>query len=293
MAEKKTSSAGNAIEAIDVMYFPPARSTSSSAVSETRCHEPVSSAVALKKECGLDRVFVTDCKRWSCDQRIYCGDVHLDDVLRYTLPYPEHFVGIAGYNPFDIGSSTHQAELAIKHHGFRGLYVHPGSFGISLNDRRMYPLYVKTLEWGVPVILDLRLIANETHRVRASEMEQVAADFPELNLVVAQWTWTLEEILQLVDSVFNLHFCFDTAALRSPEARTFVNSVAGGTRCMWGSNGLPWQEALAEVARLQIANPIRLLRENAVQLFGLDRRPTRKATPFVESEESPVRLTAE
>jgi predicted TIM-barrel fold metal-dependent hydrolase len=279
--------------AIDLMYFPPARRTSRQSRGESRCHEPIDPLVDLKKEGGLGYVFVTQCKRWSCDRRIYCEDAHLDDILRYTSPYPEHFIGIGGYNPLEISGSTHEAEIGIQQHGFRGIYVHPGSYGVALNDRRMYPLYAKALEWRVPVILDLRLLANEMHPVRASEMVQVAGDLAELNFVVAQSPWPGDEMLHLVENLPNIYFCFDTAALLKPVVRNFVNSPSGQSRCTWGSNGLPWQEALAEVARIEISNTPRLLRDNAIDLFGLNRLRKREATPFVESEPTPARIVAE
>ena len=278
---------------IDLMYFPPAHRASGPSGGENRCHESIEMAVGVKKECALEYVFVTQCKRWSCDRRIYCEDVHLDDILRYTSPYPEHFIGIGGYNPLEIASSTHEAEIGIKQHGFRGVYVHPGSFGVALCDRRMYPLYAKAQEWQVPAIVDLRLLAPETHPVRASELVQVAGDFAELNFVIAQSQWPGEEMIHLVENLPNVYFCFDTAGLLTPAVRAFVNSHAGQSRCMWGSNGLPWKEALAELARLEIANPAALLRENAVRTFGLDNLQKREAMPFVESEPTPARIVAE
>jgi predicted TIM-barrel fold metal-dependent hydrolase len=292
MAESAQSAGDSLRGAIDLMYFPPA-GNSSSMVVEDRCHEPVQPVVALKKECGLDYVFVTECKRWACDRRVFCEDGSIDDILRYTAPYPEHFIGIGSYNPFEIARSTQENEIGIRTHGFRGIYVHTESFGISPNDRRMYPLYVKALEWQVPVILDLRLTAGNTRPVRVTEMEQIASDFSDLSFVAAQSQWVREEMARLADNFANVHFCFDVPALHIQSIRSFVNSSAGQSRCMWGSNGLPWKEALADVARLTFANSTQLFRENALQLFGLDRLTLRPAMAFIESEDAPTRITAE
>jgi len=294
MAERNLHPATDlSIGAIDLMYFPPARRSGATERSEPGCHEPVEPVVTLKKENGLGYVFITQCKRWSCDRRVYCDDAHLDDILRYTVPYPEHFIGISGYNPLEIAHSTHEAEMGIRSHGFRGVYVHPGSFGLTLSDRRMYPLYVKAIEWQVPVILDVRLLSAADHLVRLNEMEQVASDFSDLSFVIAQPQWSSEEMLRLVDDLANVNFCFDTPALLAPAVRGVVNSPAGRTRCMWGSNGLPWKEVLTEVVRLDSPHTRALLRDNAVQLFGLDHLPARKPMPFVESEEPPARIVAE
>jgi len=293
MAESARPAEESIRGAIDLMYFPPACNSSTVAV-EDRCHEPVETVVALKKECDLDYVFVTQCKRWSCDRRAFCGDAPLEDILRYTQPYPEHFIGIGNYNPFEIARNTQENEIGIKNHGFRGIYVHPGSFGISPNDRRMYPLYVKALEWQVPVILDLRLTAGNTRPVRVTEMEQIASDFSDLSFVAAESQWVGEEMVRLADNFANVHFCFDGPALHIQSIRSFVNSSAGQSRSMWGSNGLPWKEALADVGRLTFANSNQLFRENALRLFGLNRLPLRPAMAFIESENAHMRIiTAE
>jgi predicted TIM-barrel fold metal-dependent hydrolase len=295
MTDRLNSSLRNSTSgAIDVMYFPPARRDATLPDnSQFRCQEPIEPAIVLKRECGLDYVFVTQCKRWLCDRHMFCGDAHLDDVLRYTSPYPEHFIGIGSYNPLDFVDSTHQAEIGIQMHGFRGIYVHPGSFGVSLNDRRMYPLYVKSQDWQVPVILDVRVIGDENYLPRGAEMQQVATDFPDVNFVIAQPLWSIEEMMRIADNFANVYFCFDTPALLTPAPRSFVASALAHGRCMWGSNGLPWNESLSELKRLAMTNATGLLRDNAVRLFALEHLPTRQATPFLESEEAPPRIVAE
>ncbi len=279
--------------AIDLMYFPPARRTSAEVPSDTRCQEPIDPVVQLKQESHLGYVFITQCKRWTCDRRIYCEDTHLDDVLRYTLPYPQHFIGIAAYNPLDISASIQQAETGIRHHGFRGVYVHPGSFGVSLSDRRMYPVYVKSLDWRVPLMVDLRSLPGNSQAVRPSAIEQVAGDFPELTFVIAAVAWTEPEMLRLIDNLPNLYFCFDTAALSSPEVVRFLDSPAAHSRCTWGSNGVPWKESLASIDQLGLACKSELLHGNATQIFRLDHLKARKPRPFVQSEEPPIRIIAE
>ena len=294
MPGKNTQPAKDSVAAaIDILYFPPARRSGAAPQADPPCHEPIEPAITLKEESGLHYVFVTQCKRWSCDRRIYCEDTHLDDILRYTHPYPEHFIGIGAYNPLDIGDSVHDIESGVKHHGFRGIYVHPGSFGIPLSDRRMYPLYVKAMEWRVPVILDIRPLAGDAHKPRVAEAAQVAGDFPELPLVLAQAPWTVGEILPLLEDCANVYLCFDSEALTSANGREIANSSQGQSRCMWGSNGLPWKEALASVLQAHPFHAAAIMRDNAAHLFRLDHLRKRKPRNFVESEEALPRIVAE
>ena len=56
-----------------------------------------------------------------------------------------------------------------------------------------------------------------------------------------------------------------------PEVIQFVNSRMGMDRALWGTNGLPWKESLAQVDALGLRPEAKrkLLRENAEQLFKL------------------------
>ena len=74
---------------------------------------------------GIGRVLVSQCKRWSCERQWMCVDTRLDDVVRYTAASPR-FIGLAGYNPFDIAESLREIELAVTTHAFRGVYMHAG-----------------------------------------------------------------------------------------------------------------------------------------------------------------------
>jgi predicted TIM-barrel fold metal-dependent hydrolase len=274
--------------AIDVMYFP----TEAKDLDE-RCQKSLATALSDLHDAGVDKVFITQCKRWNCDRHWLCEDAHLEEVLRYTLPYPQQFIGIGAYNPMDIAPSIHDAEVGIHQHGFRGVYVHPGSFGVSLSDRRMYPLFVKALDWRVPVILDLRRLNDNAPEIKASELRQVAGDFPDIAFVSAQGQWSSHQFRQLAEDNFNLSFCFDVAALLKPGIAEFATSALGQDRCIWGSNGFPWKQSIAEVNRLTGAVGHKLLRDNAVRIFGLDRMPKRAPRQLKPVQTVTLRVVAE
>ncbi len=274
--------------AIDLLYFPVTPDA-----ANVRCHEPIEPVGAVARENNIAAVFVTPCRQFSCDRRWMCPETQLDDVLRYTAPHPETFVGLGSYNPLDIGPSLQQAEIGITQHGFRGIYVHPGSFGLAPNDRRMYPLYGRALGWGVPVILDLRRITQDSPTVLVAEIEQIARDFSGLTFVLAQPAWSNNEMLHLVEDFDNLNFCFDTTALQTPAGREFILSPVGKYRWTWGSNGHSWKESLAAIARIGVGNPGKMLRENAIRIFALDRMPKQGASPYIADKPAELPILAE
>ena len=77
-------------------------------------------------------------------------------------------------------------ELALKEWGVKGLKLHP-TVGFYPHDRACYPLYEKCLEYGVPVISHSGPMRSPLYSKYAMpiEFDQVAADFPDLILILA------------------------------------------------------------------------------------------------------------
>jgi predicted TIM-barrel fold metal-dependent hydrolase len=217
---------------------------------------------------------------WSYWRKWMYMDTRLEDVLQYTEKYPDRFAGLAGYNPFRIKESLAEIETAVTRHGFKGVYVHIYGFDISLDDRKMYPLYAKCEELGVPVSLQVGhvLEAMPSEGGRPMCLDRVACDFPRLKLVGAHtgWPW-VDELLSVCYKWENVWFGVDAWLPKylSPQIIQFVNSRLGRDRCLWGTNGLPWKESLRQIDELGLKEEVKrkLLRDNAVELFQLAPKP--------------------
>jgi len=264
MPQKHHEFPKSACGAIDVLYSP-------AMGGSEPCRESVEHVVQRMQDSGVEHVFITGCQEWACDRRIYCDDTFLDDVLRYTVSHPSQFIGLGTYNPLQIGPSVHEAETGVRQYGFRGIYVHPAGVGLALNDRRMYPLFVKALDWHVPVVIDMRQYPGEVLAISVEDMEQVASDFPEVPFVVSQCDWSREQLEHLIDVCPNVFFCFDSEKLTRDEIRQFAASL-GRLHVMWGSNGQSWKQSLAEVTRLGLPDLPSILYANAMRIFRLDQR---------------------
>jgi predicted TIM-barrel fold metal-dependent hydrolase len=225
---------------------------------------------------GVEKVFITQTKMWSYRNNWLYMDTRLDEVTAYTERYPNRFVGLAGYNPFRIKESLGEIERAVKEHGFRGVYVHIYGFDIPIHDAKMYPLYSKCVELDVPVSLQVGHVLEgmPSEHARPIYLDRVACDFPDLKLVGAHtgWPW-VEELISVCYKWDNVYLGVDAWMPKylKPEIVQFVNSRMGEDRALWGTNGLPWQENLAQVDELGLRPEAKrkLLRENAVHLFKL------------------------
>jgi predicted TIM-barrel fold metal-dependent hydrolase len=228
-------------------------------------------------EAGVERVFIAQCKMWSYWRKWMYMDTQLEDVLQYTEKYPDRFAGLAGYNPFRIKDSLAEIETAVVKHGFKGVYVHIYGFDIPLDDRKMYPLYAQCEGLGVPVSLQVGhvLEAMPSEHGRPMQLDRVACDFPQLKLIGAHtgWPW-VDELLSVCYKWENVWLGIDAWMPKylSPQIIQFLNSRLGRDRCLWGTNGLPWRESLEQIDTLGLKEEVKrkLVRENAMQLFGLE-----------------------
>jgi len=242
------------IGAIDLLYQPPGGT----------CGSPAD-ALAEMDAAGVAVAMVSQCKQWSCERQLMCVDTRLEDVARFTAA-SNRFIGLAGFNPFDVAESLRQMDAA-RALGFRATYLHASSFGARLGDARLYPFYAKSEELGQPAIVQVALGEPALPLC----IERVGRDFPELALAVVHPRPT-PELFDACGYFEGLSFVLDTAALawmRRQGSDLLRPSVAG--RCMWGSNTIGrLGDAVQEACELDLPEQTleAILRSNALRYFS-------------------------
>ncbi len=76
----------------------------------------------------------------------------------------------------------------VEDEGFRGLKLYPTYQHFYLNDPRLYPLYQAAQDLGIPVLVHTGSSVFKGSRLKYGDplhLDDVAVDFPELNLVMA------------------------------------------------------------------------------------------------------------
>ena len=239
--------------------------------------ETIEQMIARMDEAGVEKVFITQCKMWSYRNHWMYMDTKLEDVLQYTEKYPDRFVGLAGYNPFRIQESLQEIEVTVRKHNFKGVYVHIYGFDIPLNDRKMYPLYAKCVELGVPVSAQVGHVLEgmPSEGGRPIYLDAIACDFPELRILGAHtgWPW-VDELISCCYKWENIWFGIDAWMPKylSPAIVQFMNSRMGKDRTIWGTNGLPWKESLDQLKAIGLKEEVmrKIVYQNAVDLFRLE-----------------------
>jgi len=226
---------------------------------------------------GYDKICICACKMWSYryhHKMIF--DFTIDQVNDIMQRAKGRVVGGAGYNPFRIEESLSDIEKSVKEYGFKFAYVHPITFGLSPRDKKLYPLYAKCNELGIPVSMQVGHSAEPLPSWvgHPMEIDEVALDFPNLkiNLYHTGWPW-IDEWCSMVWKHPNVYGDISAYMPRSldPTQVRFMDGGRGRDKVLFGTNGLGLQTCKEQFMALEIRDESKrkILRENAIAFFDL------------------------
>jgi predicted TIM-barrel fold metal-dependent hydrolase len=122
----------------------------------------------------------------------YIGNDYVAGVARQ---YPDQFIGFASVDPWKGAWAVNELERAVNELGLRGLKLHPTTQAFYPNDTRFYPLWAKCVELGIPIIshsgqtgVGARTPGGGGYKLKYAHpmlLDDVAADFPELTIIMA------------------------------------------------------------------------------------------------------------
>ena len=145
---------------------------------------------------------------WDAEHGAAGGIYANEDLAALTKTYPDVFLpGWAMVDPWRGRKGLEEIEHAIKHLGLLGVKYQPPVQGFSPNDKLFYPIWDLMQSLGAPVLIHCGTTAIGAgepgglgfklgHARPIPNLDDVAADFPKLNIVAAHpgWPWTDELI---------------------------------------------------------------------------------------------------
>ena len=209
-----------------------------------------------------------------------------DYVAGIVTGYPGQFVGFATVDPWKGRAAVLELERSVKELGLRGLKLHPIHQAFFPNDTQFYPLYEKAAELGVLVLFHSGFAAAGVgmpggggFKLKYSApipcIDDVAADFPSLNVIMAHpaWPWVEEQIAVALHKP-NVFLDLSGWAPRFiPEALVKEANTRLRDKVLFGSDFpyLPPDRWLSEFEELQIRDEVRpkILLENARRVLGI------------------------
>lgn len=143
---------------------------------------------------------------WDAHTNTGYPPVSNDFVAGCVAAHPDVFCGFASVDPLSGPAAVAELERAVRDLGLRGLKMHPGAQGFTPDDRTHYPIWETASALGVPLLVHTGTTGlgaglpggGGIHLAGANPMllDAVAADFPDLQIVMAHpaWPWQDEQI---------------------------------------------------------------------------------------------------
>lgn len=168
------------------------------------------SLIEEMKSLGNYRCCVSGSKR-GCD--LAWGWIENDEVYEMVKQYPEWFTGIGAIDATDNVQALEDVDRCIRQYGFKAIVIEPGTHKDPMysDDDRLYPIYERCVELGVPVFLLAG--GNAGPDMSYSEpihVEHVAIDMPKLKIVILHggWPW-VPQVLHIAFRRPNLYISAD------------------------------------------------------------------------------------
>ncbi len=236
----------------------------------------VAGVVKEMDEIGVQYMFLDASKAWSRHDHTLWADVSVDLIKRLVEESGGRIIGGAGYNPFHIKESLDEIDRAVEEYGCKYIFAHPISFGLRPDDKKMYPLYVKCMELGIPCSFQVghsaeALPSEPGHPMYADE---VAMDFPDLTIVLTHtgFPWIHEWISMIWrhNNVYGNIGAYYPSDL-DPAIVKFMDG-RGRNKIMWATNGFGLTRCKKEFLELPISDDSKrkVLRDNALKVFKLE-----------------------
>jgi predicted TIM-barrel fold metal-dependent hydrolase len=209
-------------------------------------------------------------------------------VFEVCRKYPDRFSGIAGVDPTLGMKQLYELEQAVHEYGFVGAHYYPHWFDIAPDHPYMFPIYAKCIELDIPIMMQVghNLIYQRDRRLpsvgRPITLDRIAILYPELRLIGIHLgvPWT-HEMISMAWKHANIYIGGDAYAPRYwPKEIVHYANTYGQNKFMFGSDWPivdPVRAAReAEALNFQPQSFRKIMRENAIQVFKLDRKAKRR-----------------
>lgn len=240
-------------------------------------YEDGDALIAAMDAAGVETVLATDLLAWSYRRQARFAMDMTEHIAELTTRFPGRIYGLADYDPFHITTSLKKLEADVKERQYKGVYVHIYGYDMALTDRRLYPLYAKSEELGIPVSMQVGhvLEAMPSEHGRPMQLDRIACDFPDLTLVGTHtgYPW-VDEMIAVATKWPNVYINVSAWLPKyfDPKLTRYLGSRSGCQKVLFGTNGLDWARYLSEFDKLNLP-PDRLekiLRSTPRRVWGLD-----------------------
>jgi len=239
-------------------------------------YEDGDALIAAMDAAGVQTVLATDLLAWSYKRQVRFAVDMTGRIAELTHRYPGRIYGLGDYDPNHIRASLDKLERDVNDHHFKGVYVHIYGYDIGLDHRKMYPLYAKCEELGIPCSMQTGhvLEAMPSEHGRPMQLDRIACDFPDLTIIGTHtgYPW-VDEMIAVATKWPNVYMNISAWMPKylNPALVRFIGGRTSHTKVLYGSNGLDWARYLREFDELGIREDRAhaVLFENPRRVHGL------------------------
>ena len=232
---------------------------------------------------GIERAFLVAAKCGPLGHPS-CYHLPLEVVNRALALHPERFFGLYGVDPTQGMTAVYELQRAVEELGYIGAHGYPHWFELPIDHARWYPIYAKCCELDVPIQHQIgqSLVYASDYPCRSVgqpiTMDAVACDFPELKLIGIHVgiPW-VEEAIAMAWKHANVYLGCDAHSPRYwPQSFVHYLNSYGQDKVIFGTDFpvLDFERTRTEIEALELKPTAKrkLLRENAIRIYGLDKR---------------------
>lgn len=228
--------------------------------------------LGLMDECGVDFTVVL------AELAPITTGIADNEYVAQFCSESSRLIPFASINPYTSTGPAQELERWVTDHGFRGLKLYPTYQQFYPNDSRLYPLYAKAQELGIPVMLHVGSSVFTGSRLKYGDpiyLDDVAVDFPGLRLVQSHsgrpfWYEKAFALARLHQNIF-----MEVAGLPPQKLLTYFPELERlADKVIFGSDwpGVPTlKENIQAIQRLPLAEDAKhkILGGNAARLLDL------------------------
>ena len=140
---------------------------------------------------------------WDAESGTGLPPVTNDFVADCVKRHPDAFIGFASVDPWKGKAAVNELRRAVEDLGLKGLKLHPGCQLFAPNDRQHYPLYETAVDLGIPALFHTGTTGLgagmpggggiKLGYCRPILLDDVAADFPDLQIIAAHPSWPWQD----------------------------------------------------------------------------------------------------
>ncbi len=233
----------------------------------------------------IDKITAAGIRRGVMQAEWSSGDYHMenDQVADIVRRHPELFVGFASVDAADGMAAVDELKRCVDTLGLCGLNVQPFASRLRANHKKFYPLYLKCLEYGIPVTIHTGINYSSDRTIaygRPIYVDEVACDFPGLKIVLNHggWPWVHESVA-IARKHRNVYIEIGGIApkyIGKADAGwdifvALANNLLQDQILFATDSMIPFKRAIAEARALPLKEPVKekLLGRNAAALLGL------------------------